>query len=299
MDGSTLCVLADIVARHSPEKNLNHTAIKGLSCIRIDNPDEHLPEVYNPCICLVVQGAKAITYGQEVYPCGTGDYMTIPVTMPIIGMVKKASPENPYLCLQMDIDLTMAGEIFLGGHVPQSGSKLEAKSLFVATMDDALADPLVRLAKLLDSPEDSGFLAPLYIREICYRLLKSEHGRHIAHLAMHEGSLQRIGMVISHINQNFRDSIRIGDLAEIAEMSVSGLHQWFKKITTLTPIQFQKQLRLIEARRLMMAESKSAAEAAYFVGYESPSQFSREYSRMFGISPGRDIEKYYKAENSA
>lgn len=291
MDDSAVLSLADIVKRHTPEKNLNHTSIKGLSCIRIDNPDEHLPEVYNPCICLVVQGAKSITYGQEVYPCGTGDYMTIPVTMPIIGMVREASPDKPYLCLQMDIDLTMAGEIFMGGHVPQSGSKLEAKSLFVAEMDDALADPLVRLARLLDEPEDSGFLAPLYIREICYRLLKSEHGRHIAHLAMHEGSLQKIGMVISHINKNFREPIRIGELAEISEMSVSGMHQWFKKITTLTPIQFQKQLRLIEARRFMIAENKSASEAAYYVGYESTSQFSREYTRMFGISPGKDAER--------
>ncbi|WP_319582473.1 AraC family transcriptional regulator [uncultured Pseudodesulfovibrio sp.] len=292
MNKKALETLADIVSRHTPNKNLNRTPIQGVSCIRIDKPDEHLPEVYNPCICLVVQGAKAITYGNELYACGTGDYMTIPVTMPILGMVKEAAPERPYLCLQMDIDLTMAGEIFLAGNIPLSGSDQAARSLFVETMDDALGEPLLRLAHLLDNPEDAGFLAPMYVREVCYRLLKSGHGRHIAHLAMHEGSLQRVGKVIAHINKHFRESLRIDDLADIAEMSVSGLHQWFKKITTLTPIQFQKQLRLIEARRFMVAENKGAAEAAYHVGYESPSQFSREYARMFGNPPAQDAERY-------
>lgn len=299
MNDTTIRTLADIVARHAPSENLNRTRIPGLTCIRIDRPDEHLPEVYHPCICLVVQGAKGITYGQEFYACGTGDYMTIPVTMPILGMVTEASPENPYLCLQMDIDLTMAGEIFLAGNMPSSGSKLAARSLFVETMDDALGAPLLRLARLLDSPEDADFLAPLYTREVCYRLMKSAHGRHIAHLAMHEGSMQKVSMVISHINKNFREPLRIGDLADIAEMSVSGLHQRFKKITTLTPIQFQKQLRLIEARRFMVAERKGAAEAGYHVGYESPSQFSREYARMFGCPPARDAEKYMKADAGA
>jgi AraC-like DNA-binding protein len=292
MNGPALETLADIVLRHTPNKNLNPTPIPGMSCVRIDRPDEHLPEVYNPCICLVVQGAKAITYGHDLYPCSTGDYMTIPVTMPIIGTVTQASPERPYLCLQMDIDLTMAGEIFLAGNIPPSGAGQAARSLFVETMDDALGEPLLRLARLLDEPEDAGFLAPMYVREVCYRLLKSGHGRHIAHLAMQEGSLQRVGKVIAHINKHFREPLRIGDLADIAEMSVSGLHQWFKKITTLTPIQFQKQLRLIEARRFMVAEQKGAAEAAYHVGYESPSQFSREYARMFGNPPAQDAERY-------
>ncbi|OIQ50196.1 HTH-type transcriptional activator RhaS [Pseudodesulfovibrio hydrargyri] len=292
MNGPALNALADIVSRHTPNRNLNQTPIQGVSCVRIDRPDEHLPEVYNPCICLVVQGAKAITYGHDLYACGTGDYMTIPVTMPIIGMVTQASPERPYLCLQMDIDLTMAGEIFLAGNIPPSGSGQAARSLFVETMDDALGEPLLRLARLLDAPEDAGFLAPMYIREVCYRLLKSGHGRHIAHLAMQEGSLQKVGKVIAHINRRFREPLRINELADIAEMSVSGLHQWFKKITTLTPIQFQKQLRLIEARRFMVAEQKGAAEAAYHVGYESPSQFSREYTRMFGSPPAQDAERY-------
>jgi transcriptional regulator GlxA family with amidase domain len=159
-------------------------------------------------------------------------------------------------------------------------------------MDNALGEPLLRLARLLDAPEDAGFLAPMYIREVCYRLLQSGHGRHIAHLAMQEGSLQKVGKVIAHINRRFREPLRINELADIAEMSVSGLHQWFKKITTLTPIQFQKQLRLIEARRFMVAEQKGAAEAAYHVGYESPSQFSREYTRMFGSPPAQDAERY-------
>lgn len=294
MKASTLASLAEIVSRHAPYENLNRTSIKGVSCIRIDQPDEHLPEVYNPCICLVVQGAKGISYGQELFACSTGDYMTIPVTMPIIGMVREASPEAPYLSLQMDIDLTMAGEILLSGKVPTTNSRQAARSLFVETMDDAMGEPLLRLAKLLDRPEDAGFLAPMYTREVCYRLLKSSHGKHIAHLAMHEGNLQKVSRAIAHINQHYREPLRIEDLVSIAEISVSGLHQWFKRITTLTPIQFQKQLRLIEARRLMIAEKKGAAEAAYFVGYESPSQFSREYTRMFGSPPSQDAERFLK-----
>ncbi len=294
MKNAALKELADIVARHAPGEEFNQTRIGGLACIRIDNPDEHLPEIYNPCICLVIQGAKAITYGQDIYECNVGDYMTIPVTMPIIGMITRASPEKPYLCLQMEIDLAMAGEIFLAGNILPCSSKLAARSLFVAGMDDDLGESLLRLARLLDAPGDAGFLAPMYIREVCYRLLKSVHGRHIAHLAMHEGNLQKVGRVIAHINQRFREPLRIDELAGIAEMSVSSLHQRFKEITTLTPMQFQKQLRLIEARRFITAEHKGAAEAAYHVGYESPSQFSREYSRMFGNPPGRDAEKYPK-----
>lgn len=292
MKETVLKELADIVLRHTPDENLNRTAIPGLACIRMGRANEHLPEVYNPCICLVVQGAKAITYGNEVHACNAGDYMTIPVTMPIIGMVREASAEKPYLCLEVDIDLAMAGEIFVSGNIPSGGPRLAARSLFVAAMGQDIGEPLLRLARLLDEPGDAGFLAPMYTREVCYRLLQSEHGRHIAHLAMGEGNLQKVGKVIAHINKHFRQTIRISDLANVAEMSVSGLHQHFKEITTLTPLQFQKQLRLIEARRFMAVELKGAAEAAYHVGYESPSQFSREYARMFGNPPAKDAETY-------
>jgi AraC-like DNA-binding protein len=285
MKNTTIAAIADIVHRHAPGENFNKTEIPGLTCIRIDDSGEHLPEIYSPCICLVVQGAKAITYGNEIYNCNMGDYMTIPVTMPIIGMVTEASKEAPYLSLQVSIDLAMAGEIFLSGTFPPPASKLAARSLFVETMEDDLGDPLLRLASLLDHPGDATFLAPLYTKEVCYRLLQSAQGRHIAHLAMHEGNLQRVGKVIAHINRHYKEAIRIGDLAAIAEMSISGLHQRFKEITTLTPVQFQKQLRLIEAKRYMVTEQKGAAEAAFHVGYESPSQFSREFKRYFGLSP--------------
>lgn len=294
MKKSTVTALAGIVSRHAQEGRGEQPRIQGLTCIRINTPGEHLPEVYNPCICLVVQGAKAITYGQNIYTCNVGHYMTIPVTMPIIGVVTEASPESPYLCLQVEIDLAMAGEIFLTGHISSHGSKLAARSLFVDMMHDDLGEPLLRLARLLDEYEDADFLAPMYLRELCYRLLKSSHGRHIAHLAMHEGNLQKVSRVIAYINQKFKETIRIDELADIAEMSISGLHQRFKEITTLTPMQFQKQLRLIEARRFMAVERKGAAEAAYHVGYESASQFSREYSRMFGNSPLRDAGVYQK-----
>lgn len=294
MKKAIITALAGIVSRHAQEVDSKQPSIEGLKCIRINSPGEHLPEVYNPCICLVVQGAKAITYGQHVYTCNVGNYMTIPVTMPIIGVVTEASPESPYLCLQVEIDLAMAGEIFLTGHISSQGSKQAARSLFVDTMHEDLGEPLLRLARLLDDYEDADFLAPMYVRELCYRLLKSSHGRHIAHLAMHEGNLQKVSRVIAYINKNFKETIRIDDLAAIAEMSISGLHQRFKEITTLTPMQFQKQLRLIDARRYMAVEGKGAAEAAYHVGYESASQFSREYSRMFGNSPMRDAVVYQK-----
>ena len=236
MKKSTITALAGIVSRHAHTIGSNQPAIQGLTCIRIDTQGEHLPEVYNPCICLVVQGAKAITYGQSVYACNVGHYMTIPVTMPIIGVVTEASPEIPYLCLQVEIDLAMAGEIFLTGHISSHGSKQAARSLFVDTMHDDLGEPLLRLAKLLDATEDADFLAPMYLRELCYRLLKSSHGRHIAHLAMHEGNLQKVSRVIAYINQKFKETLRIDELADIAEMSISGLHQRFKEITTLTPM---------------------------------------------------------------
>ena len=274
------------VARHAPCDGANPTLIPGVRCVKISVPGEPLPVAYEPCLCLIVRGAKTVALGRERYRYARGEYLVVPVHLPLVGAVETAEPGLPYLCLQVDIDLALIGEMALEHAV--SSLDEPAGPLFVGRAGPALCDALGRLAALLDSPDDASALAPLYIREVHYRLLRAEHGAHIARIACPGGDVRRLARVLAHISRHFAEPLRLADMAGMAGMSVSAFHQRFKALTACTPLQFQKRLRLIEARRLLSAGPLDAAEAAWRVGYESPSQFNREYSRMFGRSPGRD-----------
>ena len=281
--------LADRVARNTRQTGLNPTPVPGLSLIRATAPSQPLPTVYHPCLCVVVQGRKRALLGEEVYVYDPLHYLVVSMTLPITGQIIDATPAQPYLCLRIDIDPQLVSELLtqLGPAAP--ARETSARPLFLARTSAPLLDAVLRLARLLDTPEEAPVLAPLALREIHYRVLTGELGERLRALCDVDGAAQRIARAIELLKQRYTDTLRIEELAAAAHMSPSALHQRFKAVTTMSPLQFQKQLRLQEARRLMLADGLEAAAAGHRVGYESPSQFSREYRRLFGAPPKREI----------
>ncbi|MES1265159.1 MAG: AraC family transcriptional regulator, partial [Variovorax sp.] len=212
--------------------------------------------------------------------------------LPVSGQVVDASPEAPYLGLRLSFDVrdiaALALDLKLGEALPTRASQ---RGIFTGELSTALLDPLLRLTRLLDSPEDVPALAPLVTREILYRLLKSPDGWRLAQMAVVDSHSQRVAQAISVLSQRFHEPLRVEELADAVHMSVSSLHQHFKAVTAMSPLQFQKQLRLQESRRIMISEHVDAATAGHRVGYESQSQFNREYSRFFGLPPARDVKR--------
>lgn len=283
--------LADVIKRHTSDEYLNQTAIPGLRFLKVSNPEHSLPEFNNPFLCLIVQGGKSVMIGDAVYSYQKGEYLLFALNMPFVGIVAEASAKAPFYCLHLDIDMPLIAELLMDERLRIDFTKdTTTTGVYLDKADDNLSDALFRLVSLLDTLREAAFLAPMYIREIHYRLLRSEQGRQLASLSMPSSNIRKIGRVITYIKENFQDPLRMDDLASIAGMSVSSFHQHFKRFTISTPLQFQKQLRLMEARRLMATENIDATAAAFKVGYQSLSQFSREYHRMFGNSPSRDIK---------
>ncbi len=217
------------------------------------------------------------------------NYLTVSVTLPAIGQILEATEDRPYLCLRLELDARLIAELLL--QVGRSGVPASTdRGLFVARTSPQLLDAVLRLTKLLEHPRDAAILAPLAMREIHYRVLTSELGHRLRELCVVDSQVHRVARAIELLRKRFTESLRIEDLAAAAHMSESSLHHRFKAVTAMSPMQFQKQLRLHEARRLMLTEGLEAAAAAHRVGYESPSQFSREYRRLFGAPPRREIE---------
>jgi AraC-like DNA-binding protein len=249
-----------------------------------------LPTVYQPSICVIVQGAKQVLLEEEIYRYAPPQFLAVSVDLPLVGQVIEASAEKPYLCLAIDIDARTIAEL-----IAQSGdagwSRAEtARGLFVGEMDDGIQESALRVARLLETPRDIPVLAPLALREFHYRLLKSPYGAAIAQIAIAGSNTHKIGQIIRRIKTKIAEPIRVEELASLANMSASSFHQHFKAVTAMSPVQYQKRLRLTQARHILLAEKADAQSAAYRVGYQSVSQFSREYSRMFGAPPIRDVE---------
>ncbi|KAF0248508.1 MAG: Transcriptional regulator AraC family protein [bacterium] len=271
------------------EEDIEPTAITGLNFFKTSNPSNKLPVVYNPSLCVIVQGRKQVMLGREFYEYSVSDYLAVSVNLPVIGQVIEASKEKPYLCIQFDIVLHQ-----LSGLVAQMGKTQHMdtdsyRGLFVGKLDSLLSDCILRLIKLLDTPKDIPILSPLIMQELYYRFLNSENGQKIAQIAIAGSNMQKIAQVIEMLKNNFSKPISIEDMADMATMSLSSFHHHFKEVTSMSPLQYQKRLRLLEARRIMLLEMSDATNTSYRVGYESPSQFSREYSRMFGASPIKDV----------
>jgi len=281
--------LAKIIDHHAKTDGVHQTAIPSLVFVRDSNGSVPRHGVYKPSFCIVVQGAKEVWLGEDNFKYNPADYLISSVHLPVIAQVTEASPDVPYLGFILEFSANQILEILRDSEI-RVGPK-EKRGMFVSRMELPLLDAVIRLARLLDNPKDIPILAPLFTKEILYRVLQGQHGMRLEQIAIEGSSAHQINEVIEHITNNFDKSVRIEELAEKVNMSVSSLHRHFKEITAMSPVQFQKQLKLQEARRLLLTESADASDVAFRVGYESPSQFSREYSRMFGYPPRQDIKR--------
>jgi AraC-like DNA-binding protein len=277
------------VARAATHDGLNRTAFPPMSVTRASDISQPIPSVYTPSLCVVVQGRKRAFIGNQSFHYDPFNYLFVSVTLPMFAQILDASPELPYLGLKLDIDFREVGKLLLEMEPGECAAAPAEQPLYVARLSGELLEVLLRLVRLLDAPADLPVLAPLALREIWYRLLRSEMGPRLRELTEADGPVQRINRAIELLRQRYAEPIRIEELASIAHMSPSTFHARFKGVTSMSPLQFQKQLRLHEARRLMISEGLEAAAAGYRVGYESPSQFSREYRRLFGAPPRREV----------
>ena len=283
--------LAALIQRQCPGDGLHSSAIAGLDLACAAQPSLPVPTLYRPCLCIIAQGRKDVRLGDEQYTYDPLNYLVASVTLPVTGQVIGATPEQPYLSLRLEIDPALITSLIadigpIG--VPNPGPR---RALYLDRLDTQLLDAVLRLLRLLETPRDIAMLAPLALREIFYRLLHSPQGHRLHEIAIADSQGQRISRAIEWLNLNFDQPLRIEDLAREVNLSTSTLHHRFKAVTALSPLQYQKQLRLQEARRLMLCEGLEASSASYRVGYESPSQFSREYSRLFGAPPLRDLAR--------
>jgi AraC-like DNA-binding protein len=286
--------LARLVDKYSGTDGIHATAVPGLNCLKISAVSGKVNSVYVPSVCIVVQGRKRVLLEDEIFKYAPGEYLAVSVDLPLLGQVTEASRTQPYLCLQIHLDAAMMSELIAqsandgAGYDP--GNRRETgRGLFVARLDDSMLDAVLRLARLLESPRDIPILAPLMMREVHYRMLSGAHGTAIAQMAVAGSNTQKIAQAIRRMKSDLARATSIEDLAATVSMSPSSFHQHFKAVTALSPLQYLKRMRLTEARQIMLTEPIDAASTAYRVGYESPSQFSREYARMFGAPPTRDI----------
>ncbi|MFW9257148.1 AraC family transcriptional regulator [Nostoc sp. CALU 546] len=285
--------LAALLERHTNGKGngVHKTDINKLEFMRESSTSTALQCVYEPILGIVVQGKKEALLGEETYRYGAAQYLVVSVDLPLSGFVIEATPEKPYLGFKLNLDPRQLCDIIAQIRPGTPKKENSVRGLFVSNVDAPLIDCALRLTRLLDTPQDIPILAPMIIREMYYRLLMGEQGEAVRQIATSGSNMQRIAEVIKLIKADFAKPMRIEELAGQASMSPSSFHHHFKEVTSMSPLQYQKQLRLLEARRLMLAENSDAVNAAYQVGYESPSQFSREYSRMFGAPPIKDIER--------
>lgn len=264
------------------------TAIAGLGLMRSTGPAvPRKARLYRPALCFVVQGAKEMALGDRVFRYGEGQALVVSLELPAAGRVVEATPERPYLAIALELDTGLVAEVLAELQVKPAPERPPSLGLFIATIDDPLAGAFERLLRLLETPAAIPVLGRQTIREIYYWLIAGPNGAAIARLTSPEGHAQRIARALRLLRENFAATLRVADLARAAGMSPSGFHQHFKALTGMTPLQYQKHLRLVEARNLIATEMESVSRAAYRVGYESPSQFSREYSRLFGAPPRR------------
>ena len=281
--------LLALVGKHAKQDGVNETIIPGVSLFRASRIDDPVPSVYNPCLCIIVQGEKDVVLNKETYHYSPSQYLTIAVDLPMMNQITQASKDKPYLLIKIDIDTQQLLDLLVLGKYSYVLNSKTARGIFVGTQDKLMFESVVRLARLLDSPQDVPILAVQMLREIFYRVLSSEYGEIVAQTTITNSYMFNIANAIRKIKTDFREPIAIETLAKIVGMSVSSFHANFKLITSMSPIQYQKSLKLIEARRLMIFQEMDAAHAAHQVGYQSASQFSREYKRMFGKAPARDI----------
>lgn len=278
--------MVERLARLLPEDGTSQP-LEGVLLYRASQPSGQIYDSYEPSICVIAQGRKEVMVGGELYSYDRAHYLVNSVRLPVEAQIVEASRERPYLCLRPIFDPFLVGSVIVEANLPFRG-QANLKAIQISRLDSGLLDAVVRLVRLLDAPQDARMLAPLVMREIVYRLLVGEQGDRLRHIAVLDGSTHRIAKAIDRLRKDFDQPLRAENIAREIGMSVSGFQHHFKTVTSMSPLQFQKHLRLHEARRLMIGEHLDAAGAGYRVGYDDASQFNREYKRLFGLPPMRD-----------
>ncbi|GAA1881273.1 AraC family transcriptional regulator [Asanoa iriomotensis] len=276
--------LRDLLARHArPDLR---TAIDGVQIMRADRPFPPAPATYGKVLVVIGQGTKRCGLGDRVYDYGPGQYLVASVELPVTSHFIEASPDRPGLGVGIGIDPRAVADLLL--EAPGTPNDRPAPAIAVSTAPASLLDAVVRLLRLLDEPADLPVLAPLVTREILWRLVTGEQGATVRQLGLPDSSISHVARTVRWIRDHYAESFRVEDLAQLAGLSVSALHRNFQAVTSMSPIQFQKQIRLQQARLHLAADPTDIAGVSRRVGYDSPSQFSRDYRRQFGVPPSQD-----------
>ncbi|SEP21078.1 AraC family transcriptional regulator [Propionispora vibrioides] len=287
-------LLEQIIAmteRITRDEGTTGTLIPYLSICRHSYQAPLIPSVLTPSFCLILQGEKELHLGQDIIAYHAGDYLASIIDIPASGRVIGATEATPYIGLRIDFTTKEIASVVMEAEINvKSKDKMVGTAAFIGRADTELLDMFVRLLKLVDKPREAPFLSALIKREMMFHLLSGDYGHLFLQQALYDQQADGIGRAIAWIKENFSQPFTVEELAKLSNMSVSGLHHKFKAITTMGPLQYQKQLRLQEARRLMLSGSLDATGAALEVGYESPSQFTREYRRLFGLPPLKDMK---------
>lgn len=283
--------LAETISRWTEKNPLLETAIPGLVLARFSEPTEPKNGMYEPSICLVVQGAKRALLGDEEYIYDANHYLITSVGLPVVMHVVEASEESPLLGLVLKVDPQVVAQMMVDSSLNAARNRQTGRGMAVSEISPQLLSAFQRLVDLLDQPEDIPVLAPLIHKEVIYRILLGEQGPRLRQIASNGSHGYKIARAIDWLRENYAEQLKIESLAKNIGMSISTFHHHFRAVTTMSPLQYQKKMRLLEARSLMLAKKLDVTSAAIQVGYESPSQFSREYSRQFGAPPLRDIKR--------
>ncbi len=286
---SQLDRIGDLITRHSGD-GITQTAISGLAVMRSQTPTEPLGHIAKPSLAFVLGGSKEALMGEERFIYGAGQYLVVGVALPVTAHISAASADDPFLGIGIDLKPEAIASLLLEAGQPRLAPERPPLGIAVSDADRPLLDALSRLLGLLDEPADLRGLAPAYEREVLWRVLSGPQGELVRQVGLADSRLTLVSHAIRFIRENYASPIRIEQLADVSAMSPATLHRHFRAITNMSPIQFQKQLRLQQARQRLLMDPTDVAGAGFAVGYESASQFSREYRRMFGESPGRDAQ---------
>lgn len=272
----------------SAENRRTDTGIPRVAMVQGEIPEHRLSAIYEPMINLILTGSKTMTVGDRTFAYDPATYFVMSVDLPAVGAVHPSPAGEPYLAVSLTLDPPTVAALISDLPVPVC-SKLFGSGFSIAPVNEEFLDAWVRMLRLMARPDEIAVLAPAYEREILFRVLQGPLGWMLRDIAAPDAALSRIGVAIQWIRENFAKPLRVEALAEMAALSVSAFHRHFKAVTALSPIQFQKQVRLLHARTLLMAGEGNATSVAFGVGYESPNQFSREYARQFGLPPSKDV----------
>ena len=284
--------LAKLLEAHAPYDGAFTLRLPGLHVVRRSRPyPEMVRATVTPALCIVAQGAKIVMLGREVYSYDASRMIAYAVDLPVAGQIVRASPLEPFLALKLDLDPYKIAELSLRVYPHGVPGTRGSRGLFVGQATTAIVDAAARLIELVAEPADAELLAPLVIDEILIRLLRSAIGARIAQIGQADSGVQRVAKAVMWVRAHFTQPMAVETLADLAHMSPSSFHQHFKAVTSMSPLQYQKVLRLHEARRLMVSRLLDAGSAGRQVGYLSASQFSREYTRLFGTAPSRDVAR--------